>query len=172
MRHWRSILLLITAGFGWMAAPGIGLAQLTTAVEVIKADRVGQVLASDEKLVTDGFFESAIRPVAADLRRLPPEIRDRVRRFEVVREAYLKEQEELRKRLRGATTEAERDRVRELIRQTRLEWLERSRQLREESLRRIRELPSVLPDLREVISNAREKARDSATEVRKRRGQD
>ena len=100
------------------------------------------------------------------------ETRDRLRRFEAVREAYLKEQEELRKKLRGAATEAERDRVRELIRQTRQEWLDRMRQLREESARRIRELPSVMPDMREVLSNARENARDAALEVRKRRGQD
>ena len=147
-------------------------AQLTTAVEVTKTDRIGQVLTTDEKLVTDGFVDLAVRPESTDLRRLPPEIRERLRRFEVVREAYLRDQEELRKRFRGAATDAERERVRELMRQTRQEWLDRSRQLREESLRRIRELPTVMPDMREVLSNARDNARDAAREVRKRRGQD
>lgn len=147
-------------------------AQLTSSVPTARTDRVGQVLAADEKLVTDGFGEVTVRPeVASDLRKLPPEIRERIRRFEVVREAYLKEQEELRKRLRGAVTEAERDRVRELMRQARQEWLDRARHLREESLKRMRELPTVMPDMREVLSNARENARDAAT-ARKRRGQD
>jgi hypothetical protein len=162
--------VLIWVLLGMAALPAVP--QVTTAVEVTRTDRIGQVLTTDEKLTTDGFWAVAARPEPADLRKLPPEIRERLRRFEVVREAYLKEQEELRKKLRGAATDAERDRVRELMRQTRQEWLDRARQLREESLRRLRELPSVVPDMREVLSNARENARDAANEVRKRRGQD
>ena len=169
MSHLRKVLAMATTVAAFGAAPG--QAQITSAVEVLKSDRVGQVVVSDEKLSADGFNLNIPRD-SVDLRKLPPEIRDRIRRFELVREAYLKEQEELRKRLRGAATEAERDRVRELIRQARLEWLERARQLREESLRRIRELPTAMPDMREVISNARENARDAALEVRKRRGQE
>jgi hypothetical protein len=168
MSHLRKVLAVATMSVLWTASVD---AQITSAVEVLRSDRVGQVVVSDEKLTADGFNFS-IRPDPVDLRKLPPEIRERIKRFELVREAYLKEQEELRKRLRGAATEAERDRVRELIRQARLDWLERARQLREESLKRIRELPTVMPDMREVISNARENARDAALEVRKRRGQD
>src|SRR5689334_10402323 len=134
-----------------LGAAGPALAQVTSAVEVTRTDRIGQVVTTDEKLTTDGFLEVAIRPELTDLRKLPPEIRERLRRFELVREAYLKEQEELRKKFRGAATDAERDRVRELIRQARQEWLDRARQLREESLRRIRELPAVMPDMREVL---------------------
>lgn len=166
MSHFRLLLAVATVAGLW-SAPSTR-AQITSAVEVLKSDRVGQVIASDEKLTADGF---ELRPTL-DSRKLSPEIRERVRRFELVREAYIKEQEELRKRLRGAATEAERDNVRELIRQARLDWLERARQLREETLRRIRELPTVMPDMREVISNARDSARDAATEVRKRRGRD
>jgi hypothetical protein len=166
MSQFRNVLLMATMAV-FAAAPVN--AQITSAVEVVRPDRVGQVIVTDEKLTADGFGLND-RPV--DLRKLPPEIRDRIKRFEVIREAYLREQEELRKRLRGAATEAERDQVRQLIRETRLEWLERARQLREEALRRIRELPTVVPDMREVISNARENARDAALEVRKRRGQD
>jgi len=155
---------LLSLGLGARSA----WAQLTSAVEVTRTDRVGQIVASDEKLSTDGFVGA--RPELADFRKLPPETRERLRRFEVVREAYLKEQEELRKKLRGAATEAERDRVRDLIRQARQEWLERMRQLREESIKRIRELPSVMPDMREVVQDAREKALDAARDVKKRRG--
>ena len=164
MSRFRIVLLMATVAV--FAAASVD-AQITSAVEVARPDRVGQVIVSDEKLTADGFGLN-VRPDPVDLRKLPPEIRERIKRFELVREAYLKEQEELRKRLRGAATEAERDQVRELIRQARLEWLERARQLREETLRRIRELPTVVPDMREVISDARENAR----EVRKRRGQD
>ncbi len=155
-----------------LAVAGSARAQLTSSVEAVRTERVGQVVAPDEKLLSDGFLTPAARPEVTDLRKLPPEIRERIRRFEVVREAYLKEQEDLRKRLRGAVTDAERDRIRELMRQARQEWLDRARNLREESLRRIRELPSVMPDMREVLSNARENARDAAATARKRRGQD
>ena len=168
MSRIRNALLLATVAV--LAAAPVD-AQITSAVEVARPDRVGQVVVSDEKLTADGFALN-VRPDSVDLRKLPLEIRERIKRFELVREAYLKEQEELRKRVRGATTEAERDQVRELIRQARLDWLERARRLREETLRRVRELPTVMPDMREVISNARENARDAALELRKRRGQE
>ena len=71
---------------------------------------------------------------------MPLEIKERIRRFEIIREAYLQEQALLRKRLSGATTEEERERIRALIKQTRDAWLARARALREEARERLREL--------------------------------
>jgi len=92
--------------------------------------------------------------------------------FELLRDAYLKEQENLRKRERGATTEAERDRIRAIIKEARDAWLERERNLREEMKDRIAELRKDLPSRAEIFDNARDSLRESIATGRKRRGQD
>ena len=104
---------------------------------------------------------------------LPREIRERLARFERSRQDYERRQQELDRLLRGATTEKERDRIRERIDAHRSAWIERLRNAREEAKNRIPDLKRRLPELGEVLDNARNNARDAVANAgRKRRGQD
>ena len=70
---------------------------------------------------------------------LSPEVKERLRKFEREREAYLQKQRELEKRLKGAT-EQERERIRELIKDRRIAWEEQHKQLQADLRDRLRDL--------------------------------
>ena len=154
MSRVRSLLTLML-GLAGLAVPGLvstALGQTSiTAATTVKRD--GRVVLSDEQAAGVGL-------TTVDRQRLSPEIQDRIKRFEVVREAYLKEQALLRKRLSGAATEEERERVRVLIQTQRAAWLAQARQLREEAQDRLRELQKLMPDRREILQNARDAVKD------------
>jgi hypothetical protein len=150
----RSLLALLL-GLAGLAVPGavsttLGQTSITAATTV---QRDGRVVLSDEQAAAAGL-------ATVDRQRLSPEIQDRIKRFEVVREAYLKEQALLRKRLSGAATEEERERVRVLIQSQRAAWLAQARKLREEAQDRLRELQKLMPDRREILQNARDAVKD------------
>ena len=128
-------------------------------------DRIGQVVISDQQAV-DSAISVKPRPESIELQKLPPEIKARIRRFEVFREVYLREQDELRKKLQGAPTDAERQRVRDLIRTSREVWLQQTRDLREEMKDRLPALRERLQDKRELLNNLRDKTRDSLPDRR------
>jgi hypothetical protein len=121
-------------------------------------------------LSVDGLT-SVARPDRPERMSLPQDIRDRVQSFERRREAYLAEQKELARQLRGASDE-DRQRIRDLIRDRREAWLEEAKKFREEARKRLDELKRELPRYQEALDAARERATDAVKEARKRRGSD
>ena len=108
--------LLMMGSVGFLVATQHGFAQTSaspasTSVDIAPtatSDRIGRVVISDKQLADEGILPTAN---SLDFRRLPPEIRERIQRFEINREAYLKRQQELNQRLRGAATDEERPAV-------------------------------------------------------------
>lgn len=145
-------------------SPAASLAQ-TPVSPVANADRNGAIIQSDPQAAANGLRAKADP-------RIAPEIRERIARFERIREAYLREQERLRNLYRGATTDEERARVRDLIAKTREQFLDSLRNFREDIKDRLPELRQRLPEMNEVLDNARDRARDAANQIRKRRGTD
>lgn len=141
---------------GFLVATHSSVAQTSgspasTSVDVspsVTSDRIGRVVTSEKQLAEDNILPTAN---SLEFRRLPPEIRDRIQRFEVNRDAYLKRQQELNQKLRGAATDEERQRVRDQISKARDAWLERAKDSR-------RELKDRLNDIRrERLSIMRER---------------
>jgi hypothetical protein len=164
MSHLRYLFWTTLAG---LVLPMSGLAQTNLTTSPKPIEREGRIVVSDEQALDLG-----LSPKPIDRQRLSPDIRARIVRFEAIRDAYRKEQDELRAKELGAATEAEREKIRALIKERRDAWLARSRALREETRDRLRELRSQLPTRSEVLDAARESARDAASEIRKRRGTD
>lgn len=131
------------------------------------AYRVGQVILP-ERLLLDSSLTASFdaRPLRLDL---PPEVKLQLLRFEKFREAYLNRQQDLLRKMRGATDD-DRARIRAQLQALRDEWLQRTRAFREEARARIRELQDELPRYREALSDARQDALDAASSSRKRRG--
>lgn len=166
MCHLRPIQqALLLAGIFFSGLTCFGQTNLTPTVKPI--EREGRVVLSEKQANDIG-----LTPALADRQKLPLAIKERLLKFEASREAYLKEQELMKKRLLGATTEAERERIRATMRDQRDAWLRRAKAMREEARERARELRTQLPSMNEVIENARENAREAAVQNRKRRGQD
>lgn len=166
MCHSRPIKqALLLAGILFSGLTSFGQTNLTPTIRTV--DRDGRVVLSEKQA-----DELGLTPSLADRQKLPAAIKERLLKFEASREAYLKEQELMKKRLLGATTEAERERIRAALRDQRDAWLRRAKTMREEARERARELRARLPSMNEVIENARENAREAAVQNRKRRGQD
>lgn len=165
MSHLRNLLW---ATLAVLVGPITCLGQTNLTTTTVKpVERDGRIVVSDQQALDFGIPSNSI-----DRQKLAPDIKERLRRFEAIREAYRKEQDELNAKERGAATEAERERVRALMKERRDAWLARQKALREEAKDRLREFRSRLPDRSEVLDAARENARDAATEIRKRRGTD
>jgi ElaB/YqjD/DUF883 family membrane-anchored ribosome-binding protein len=90
---------------------------------------------------------------------LTPEVKERLRIFERLREDYLHRREELLKQYRGAT-DKDREQIREQLKDLLERWRERSRSIQEDIAERQKELLDKLPSHREVLESAREKARE------------
>jgi hypothetical protein len=136
------------------------------------ADRNGRVLGSSPVSSPSSVASGSVRPERPEQQRLPLDLRERLASFEKVREAYLAEQRELIRKLRGAT-DADRDQIRELIKTRREAWLEQARQFREEARDRLTELKNgALQSHKEALDAARENARDKLKDARDRRGSD
>jgi hypothetical protein len=137
-------------------------------------DRSGTLLLSPTRDSSLGLTTGA-SPELWDKTDLPLTIRERLRQFEQQREAYLKEQRDLMRKLQGASDE-DRERIRELIRERRLAWLEQARAFREQARERMQELRGELPRHAEVLDAAREqlqnRAQEAAERARDRRGTD
>lgn len=171
MRPLRHFVVAVVAGLAaWGMACSWSFGQAVTPVDTTPtattktAERDGRIVLSDQQATESGLNAST----TLDRQRLSPEIKERIRRFEIIRDNYLKEQASLRKKLTGAATEEERERIRFLIQDRRNAWINQARRLREEAQERLRELPRLLPSMPEVLDEAKRNARD----VRKRRGQD
>jgi hypothetical protein len=114
---------------------------------------------SDGKIISPEPTETpaintAVKPRPDRVERaLPQEIRDKVKQFETAREAFIRREEELRKRADGATTEKEREAIRARIRENLERWREQARQFREEAKDRAKELQRELPNHREALDD-------------------
>lgn len=136
-------------------------------------DRDGRILSSDqvEELVDPSpQVPSDFRPPRPEYRKIPPELAAKLREFNVLREKFLKEQEGLIRKYKGAT-EKDRDLIRQRLQLRREEWLERSRSMKEDSRERLRDLIRELPKHREALEAARDAVREEVNDV-KRRGVD
>lgn len=153
--------LLILPAVCALLWPAPGGAQVLT--PTARDSRNGQIVLSDPQAAANN-----VKPDANQ----PREVRERLARFQLEAAEYTREQERLRRALAGATTEKERDRIRDQIQAARDAWLERLKKIREEMKERLPELRRRLPELREVLDNARNNAADAANSVRKRRGQE
>jgi hypothetical protein len=172
MSHWREtwaagVAILVaaaTASFGQTNVDSIAPTVKTT-------ERDGRIVVSDQQ-ATDLGINLSPGPAAVDRQNLSEAVKLRLQRFEMSRDAYLREEALLKKRLSGAATDAERERVRALIKDKREAWLRRSLELRTQAKERIAELRRQLPPKAEVLDAAKENARDAIKDIRRRRGQD
>jgi hypothetical protein len=171
MSIWRVTWAVGTAILVAAAATTFGQTNLDSIAPTVKTtEREGRIVVSDQQATELGI--TGIGLTSIDRQNLSDAVKLRLQRFELSRDTYLREQEQLKKRLSGAATEAERDRVRALIRDRREDWLRRMRELRAQSKDRILELRRQLPSKGEVLDAARENAREAIKDIRKRRGQD
>lgn len=162
-------LILTAVGFGLWLIPSAS-AQVTLGSTNI-ADRVSQIILPDGVLLNSTSPATiGLRPPRPERPDLPPEIKSKVLRFEKLREAYLDRQQDLLRKLRGATTDADRNKYRAQLQTLRDEWLEKARSFREEARARIRDFQSDLPKYREAWDSP-EGPLDGANTTRKRRGQ-
>jgi hypothetical protein len=148
--------LALLFGLALVSVPvHVSLGQTSIGSTVKPVERDGRVVVSDQQATDLG-----LPALTTDAQRLPPEIKERLRKFEVIRETYLKEQASLRKRLTGAATDEERERIRAQIVEARAAWLSQARKLREEAQERLRDLQRLMPDRVEILKNAQEKVRE------------
>ena len=169
MSYWRKSLVAGVATLVAAAVPAFSQTSITSTVKT--TDREGRIVLSVQQ-ATDNGINIGLSPTAGDRQNLTPAVRDRLQLFELSRDAYQREQAQLQKRLNGAATEAERERVRALIKDKRDAWLRRSVEVRTQAKERIAELRRQMPSKKEVLDAAKENARDTINDIRKRRGQD
>ena len=160
---------LIVAGMLGLAGTGFAQTTTNTAPRIVP-ERTGTVLQPPTPSGAD-VSPVANRPERPERPVLSQDIRDRMQRFEKLREAYLAEQRELKRRLDGAVDE-DREKIRQLIQERRDAWLDKLRILSEEARERLAELRKDLSQHQEVLDAARESARDRVGEIRDRRGKD
>src|SRR6267143_3345399 len=149
----------VVLGVGLVTWTGFAQTTTNTAPKIVP-ERTGRVLQPPTPGRVDVSPPLAARPDRPE-RALPQDIKDRLQRFERLREAYRAEQRELRRRLQGATEE-DRDKIRQLIQERRDAWLEKLRILREE---RLADLKAALPQHQEVLDAARESSQERAAEI-------
>ncbi len=155
----------------WLVVPS-ALAQGSSGSTNI-ADRVGRIILPDPAALNSPVASpsTGVRPSRSERPDFPPELKQRLRSFESLREMYLARQEELVKKLRGASTDQDRDRLRAQLQVLRDEWLDNARAFKEETRTRIEELKGELsPKYKEALDAAKQNALDAAKSARKRRG--
>jgi len=127
-------------------------------------DRVGRVITPNPpKGNLDPMTQTGTRPVLQERNAVSPEVQNKLLTFRSQADAYVRQQDELRKQLIGAATDAERERVREQMRTIRDKWLDIQRQVREDAKERASELMQQVPNRREVL---REATQEKAAEIK------
>ena len=124
----------------------------TVSPSLVKRDADGRILQPDPT-PSPAAEVTAPRPVRTE-RALPPEIREKLKQFEAAREAFIKQQEELRRKMDGAITEKERENIRRNIKESLDRWREQARQFRDDAKERARELQRDMPNLREALEES------------------
>ena len=139
------------------------------------ANRVARIILPDPAALNSpiGGAPVGVRPSRSERPEFPPELKVRLRSFESLREIYLARQEELVKKLRGSTTNQDREQLRAQLQVLRDEWRDKALAFKEETRTRVEEMKGELsPKYREALDAARENALDAAKSARKRRGEE
>ena len=141
-------LHLLAVGLGlWLLLPSVAAQVIVGSTNI--ADRVGRIIFPDRIFRdTPSGLASGLRPPRPERPDLSLDIRQRLVRFEKLREVYLNRQQELLRKLRGGPTDADRARIRAQLNGLRDQWLEQARSFREEARARIRDLQEELPKYR------------------------
>jgi hypothetical protein len=156
----------LLTGF-WLLMPS-ALAQANPGSTNI-ADRVSRIILPDPAALNSPLASpDAGRPIRSERPDFSPELKSRLRSFESQRESYLAQEAQLRRQLRGATTDQDRERLRAQIVGLREELLDRARAYKEETRTRLEELKAELPKHREALDAAKEAAKDAAAHTRPR----
>jgi len=133
------------------------------------ADRVARIILPDPATLNSPLASpNAGRPIRSERPDFSPELRSRLHSFESQRESYLAQEAQLRKQLRGATTDQDRERLRAQIVGLREELQDKARAYREETRTRLEELKAELPKHKEALDAAKEAAKDAAAHTRPR----
>jgi len=136
------------------------------------ANRVSRIILPDPAALNSpvaGPIE--VRPSRSERPDFPPELKQRLRSFESLREVYLARQEELLKKWRGASSDQDRERLRAQLQVLRDQWLDNARAFKEETRTRLEEMkPELSSKYREALDAAKQDALDAAKSARKRRG--
>ena len=153
----------------WLLIPS-ALAQGTSGSTNI-ADRVARIILPDPAALNSPIASpiGAVRPSRSERPDFPPELKLRLRSFESLREIYLA-QEELRKKLRAATSDQDRERLRAQLQVLRDEWLDKSRAFKEETRTRLEEMkPELSLKYRDALDAAKQNALEAAAEHKRPR---
>lgn len=153
MKQW----FVMAVSLGWFAT--LASAQVLPPSTSI-ADKVGQIILPDFGGSLSSPGSSLTRPPRLERPELAPEIKSRLARFAETREAYLAKQQELLRKLNGAT-DGDRELIRKQLQQLRDDWLDRAKAFREDARTRMRELQSELPRYRDSLKDAQEGALDA-----------
>jgi hypothetical protein len=163
--------LAVLGAFLVSAIPSTAQTSDTNAVTPGNSVRDGQVvLPGSDSLSGVTSPTGNDRPERPERSILPQDVRVRLQEFEKLRENYLARQQELLRKLRGAS-DADRARIRETLREQREAWQEQARRFREDAQRRLEELKIELPRHREILDRVRD-SRPEAKPGKDRHGQD
>ena len=115
----------------------------------------GRILPNDtpSTLTANPTAPASGRP-DTDLRKLPPEIQVKLKQFQSAAEAFIRRQDELKKKLDGATTDKERAEIRERIKESIEQWREQAKEFRDEARERAKDLQRELPKHREALDDS------------------
>ena len=91
--------------------------------------------------------------------QLPEDVKKLIDEFNQARQDFLQDQKELLAQIKDASKE-QREKLRDQLKTNREEWLEKQKELREEIRERLKELREKLPNHREIIDEAKGKAKD------------
>ena len=155
----------------WLYSPS-ALAQGSSGSTNI-ADRVARIILPDPAALNSPIASpiGGVRPSRSERPDFPPELKQRLRSFESLREIYLA-QEELRKKLRAAATDQDREQLRAQLQVLRDEWLDKSRAFKDETRKRVEEMkPELSLKYREALEAAKQNALDAAAEHKRPRDQ-
>ena len=137
------------------------------------ADRVARIILPDPAALNSPIASpiGAGRPSRSERPDFPPELKLRLRNFEGLREIYLA-QEELRKKLRVANTDQDRERLRAQLLVLREEWLDKARAFKEETRTRLEELKGELSyKYGDLLNEAKRRALEEAPEHKRPRNE-
>src|SRR6185436_13450393 len=146
---------IMKTGMIWVTAVAfgcwLGLARASAQTNITPAagTRVGKIVVPDAPANSDAIT-TVIPPNVTERPSLPPEVLERIQKFRKDAQAYLDQEQAIKKRLQGANDQ-ERARLREDLRLMRQKLLEQQRQLREEFRDRIIELRAKLQDRSEML---------------------